>query len=136
MALCGCEEPMFVTGIENSGSSWGPGCGGEPPISTPSPETKSRRCSAFPPVDMELALCSAILEPIKAHVDGFGAALFDCVIDDAGCTTVVDLKGCRWLGMAHFFQDDTEDDSFAGIEETRAKFCFGGGGQDDVEDGA
>eukprot|EP00978_Attheya_sp_CCMP212_P005112 scaffold11298_cov50-Attheya_sp.AAC.3 len=92
--------------------------------------------SAFPPVDMELAFCSSILEPVKAHVDGFGAALFDCVIDDASRTAGVDLKGCRWLGMAHFFQDDTEDDSFAGIEETRAEFCFGGGGQDDVEDGA
>eukprot|EP00978_Attheya_sp_CCMP212_P030688 scaffold113843_cov57-Attheya_sp.AAC.1 len=78
----------------------------------------------------------AILEPIKAHVDGFGAALFDCVIDNASSTTVVNLKGCRWLGMAHFFQDDTEDNSFAGIEETCAEFCFGGGGQDDVEDGA
>ena len=55
---------------------------------------------------MELALDRAILQPIKAHVDSFGAALFDCVIHDAGGATVVNLEGSRWLWMAHLVEDD------------------------------
>jgi hypothetical protein len=87
-----------------------------------------------------LALDSAsavLVEPIKAHVDGFGVALFDSVINDAGSTTVVNLEGCRWLWMAHLVQDDTEGNALlAGIEETGAQFGFSGGSQDNVKDGA
>ena len=98
-------------------------------------EVISQIVTAFAPVDVELALDRTVLEPIKAHVDVFGAALFDGVIDDSGGTTVVNLEGCRWLRMAHFGQDDTEGNAFAGIEETGAQFGFGDGGEDDVEDG-
>eukprot|EP00978_Attheya_sp_CCMP212_P042946 scaffold271559_cov35-Attheya_sp.AAC.1 len=73
---------------------------------------------------MELPLLFAILEPVEAHVDGFGAALFGSVIDDAGSTAVVDLEGCRGLGMAHIFKDDSENDTFAGDEKTGTQFGF------------
>ena len=37
--------------------------------------------AAFAPMDDVLVLGDAVLEPIKIHVHGFGAALLDCVID-------------------------------------------------------
>jgi hypothetical protein len=95
-------------------------------------EIVSQIVAAFAPVDVELALDSAVLEPIKAHVDGFGAALFDSVINDAGGTTVVDLEGCRWLGMAHFVQDDAEGNALAGVEETGSQFGFSGGSENNI----
>eukprot|EP00978_Attheya_sp_CCMP212_P021678 scaffold63644_cov46-Attheya_sp.AAC.3 len=85
---------------------------------------------------MELSLLRAIFEPVKAHVDGFGAALFDSVIDDSGSTTVVDLEGRRGLGMTHIFKDDSKNDPFAGVVKTCTEFSFGGGGEDNVKDGA
>ncbi len=36
------------------------------------------------PVDDELFLSDAILDPIKTHVHGFGAFLFDRVVGEAG----------------------------------------------------
>ena len=41
------------------------------------------------PEDTELALFGAILQPIKMHVDGSGAALFDSTIEDTICCAVV-----------------------------------------------
>ena len=55
------------------------------------------------PMDVEWALTFAIFEPVKLHVDGLGTGLFDGVVCDAGSSTVVDLNGSGWLGMAHFF---------------------------------
>ena len=36
------------------------------------------------PADEELFLSDAILDPIKTHVHGFGAFLFDRVVGEAG----------------------------------------------------
>ena len=52
------------------------------------------------PIDFELTLANPISHPVKAHVDGFGAPLFHCVVDDALGTGVVCLDGCRWLGVS------------------------------------
>jgi hypothetical protein len=46
-------------------------------------EVVSQIGSAAAPVDKELALEDAVFDPVKAHVDGFGAALFDSVIGNA-----------------------------------------------------
>ena len=35
------------------------------------------------PEDVELALGGAVLEPIEAHIDGFGTFLFNSACDDA-----------------------------------------------------
>jgi len=43
------------------------------------------------PEDVELTLTGAVTNPIKSHVDGLGALLFDGVIDDAACSAVVHL---------------------------------------------
>ena len=41
------------------------------------------------PVDVELALRLTVLEPVEAHVDGFGAALFDGAGREAGSEGIV-----------------------------------------------
>eukprot|EP00978_Attheya_sp_CCMP212_P019656 scaffold55301_cov31-Attheya_sp.AAC.1 len=74
---------------------------------------------------MELPLLGSILEPVEAHVDGFGVVLSDSVIDNAGDTAVVNLEGRRGLGMAHIFKDDSENNTFAGVVKTGTQFCFG-----------
>ena len=54
------------------------------------------------PVDSKLALSNTVADPIEAHVDGFGAPLFDFVIDDAFGDGIVSLDGCGRLGPTHF----------------------------------
>ena len=60
------------------------------------------------PVDEEVALADAILEPVESHVHGFGAFLFDGVVGEAGGRGVVSLDGRGWLWVAKFFEGDTE----------------------------
>ena len=55
--------------------------------------------ASWGPAEMALALADAILEPVEAHVYGFGAALFDCVREDAMGNSVVSFEGGGWLGM-------------------------------------
>jgi len=43
------------------------------------------------PKNMKLALVDAIMDPIKMHVNGFGAFLFDSVIGDATGRAVIGL---------------------------------------------
>ena len=56
-------------------------------------------CARFP-VDGELSLVNSVFEPVEPHVDGFGASLFDGVVEDPLSTLVVGDDGCSWLGMA------------------------------------
>ena len=46
-------------------------------------EVVSEVVASFTPMDDILALGDAVLDPVKAHVHGFGAALLDGVINDA-----------------------------------------------------
>ena len=55
------------------------------------------------PINVELALADAVANPVKAHIDGLGAFLFDSVIGNASCSAVVCYNGCGRLGMAEFF---------------------------------
>ncbi len=66
-------------------------------------EVISQVVRALFPVDAELALADPISNPVEAHVDGFRAALFDAVIDDAVSYLVVGLDRCGRLGMAKSF---------------------------------
>jgi hypothetical protein len=53
---------------------------------------------------MELALADVVMNPVEAHIDGFGVFLFDGVIgEDASGGAVVSYNGCGRLGMAEFF---------------------------------
>ena len=57
-----------------------------------------------PPVDEELSLASPVLDPIKAHVHGFGSFLLDGIVGKTFGGGVVDLHGGWRLWMAHFLQ--------------------------------
>ena len=52
------------------------------------------------PIDVELALLDAILEPVEAHVDCLGAFLLDGVGEDASACCIVGLKWCCRLWVA------------------------------------
>ena len=82
----------------------------------------------FLPVDSELALANAVADPVKTHVDGFGAALFHCVVDDAFGAGVVGLDGSGALGPAHFDECVADHAAILSIVKEGADFGFGGGG--------
>jgi hypothetical protein len=52
--------------------------------------------AAFSLINQKLALANAVSNPIKTHVHGFGAFLFDAVVGDTGSRAVVSLYGRRW----------------------------------------
>ena len=55
---------------------------------------------AWAPDNLVLALLEAVLEPVKAHVDCFGAALFDGSIEDPLGTLLSVQIGCGGLWVA------------------------------------
>ena len=56
------------------------------------------------PKDMKLVLVNAIAYPVEAHVNGFGALLFDVVVCNPCCGGVINLNWSGGLRMSHFFQ--------------------------------
>ena len=61
--------------------------------------------AARSPKDIEMALTDAVADPIKPHVHGSAASLFDGVIDDAVGACIVGLNGCGGLRMSHSNED-------------------------------
>ena len=55
-------------------------------------------------VDEKLLLALAVLDPVEAHVDGFGSFLFDGFVGEPHRCSVVDLDRGGRLGMAHFVE--------------------------------
>ena len=53
-------------------------------------------CSLFP-VDYEVSLTDAVMNPIKYHSGGLGVSLFHVSIDDYKGAFVVGLYMCWWL---------------------------------------
>jgi len=86
------------------------------------------------PLDDELAIVDAILEPIETHVNGFGAFLFNSSIEDATGNTVVSCDDSGRLGPSHFMESLSEGDSGLGIDECRAGLGFGGQREDVAHD--
>jgi hypothetical protein len=68
-----------------------------------------------PPVDKELALTGPVLDPIKTHVEGLGAFMFD-----------VYLLGGGRLGTTLFFERCTDGNGFRAIDVGCSNFGFGG----------
>ena len=60
------------------------------------------------PFDEELAFADAVLEPVETHVDGFGAALFDGLVEDAPRDTVVGGHRSGRLGPTHLPEGGAE----------------------------
>jgi hypothetical protein len=52
----------------------------------------SQIVGATAPMDKEFLLLDAIADPIKAHVNGFGMPLLDCVINDTGSTQALSVS--------------------------------------------
>ena len=87
-------------------------------------------------VDEELLLGFAILDPVEAHVDGFGSFLFYCFVGESDGGGVVDLNRGGWLGMSHFDECRSDGDGLLAVEESGCYFCFGGGRHDCLYDEA
>ena len=80
---------------------------------------------AWAPMDAELALLDAVLDPIEAHVEGFGALLVDSIVGDAVSCEVVGDDGSRGLWVAHILEALANDNSGFAIvvETTELSFC-------------
>jgi len=90
--------------------------------------------NARPPLDDELTILDAILEPIEMHVNCFGPFLFDSSIEDAAGDTVVSWDDSGQLGPSHFMEGLLEGGSGLGIDECRAGLGFGGRREDIAHD--
>jgi hypothetical protein len=60
----------------------------------------------------------------------------DGVVGNAGGGGVVTMDGRWWLRVAEFVENEADDAAFFGIDEESAEFGFGGGGGDELENGA
>jgi len=86
------------------------------------------------PLDNELVILDAILEPIETHANGFGVFLFNSSIEDVAGNTVVSCHDSGQLGPSHFMESLSEWDSGLGIDESRAGLSFGGRREDVAHD--
>lgn len=75
---------------------------------------------APPPEDNELVLADSVFEPVEPHVHGFGAALADRVVDDAGGASVVGLYGGGRLRVAKVVEGGAKIGAVLGIIEEGA----------------
>jgi len=92
--------------------------------------------SALLPVDAELALANAVTDPVETHINRFGAALLDGVIDETIGTSIVRLDRRGWLGVAHFDEGSPDLASVLAIEVKASEFSFEGRAHDILQDGA
>ena len=65
-------------------------------------EILTKFSAAWFPINEKLALPGAVLDRIKAHIDGFGSFLFDCAVGKAFCSRVVDADWSWWLRVPDF----------------------------------
>ena len=70
---------------------------------------------SWSPKYAELFLVDSVLDPIKTHVDGFGAFLFAGAVGDGDSGGVVYLYRCWWLGMSKFFEGSAQGDGFLAV---------------------
>ena len=76
------------------------------------------------PVDQELILIGAVLDPVEAHVHRFGATLLDLVIGETRCSVVVGLHWGWSLFVAEFFEGCAKTDGVFAVVEEGADFAF------------
>ena len=61
--------------------------------------------SAASPIHQEFAIFNPVTDPVEAHVNGFGTALLDSVVDNTSGTCVVGLDWSGGLRVAEVFED-------------------------------
>ena len=71
---------------------------------------------------------------MEAHVHGFGALLFDSVVEDAFAGGVVSSNWSGWLFVAKFDEGLADGATCLGVVEAASDFGFGGTGHDISED--
>ena len=86
-------------------------------------------CLPGGPVEEELALADAALEPMIPHIKGFGAFETDFRMENTVGSGIVGFQGSPSvrLRMAHFLQGSANGNGVLGIEEEGSDFGFGGG---------
>ena len=77
---------------------------------------------AWSPNYLELPLTCAVSQPVKSHVDRFGAALFDGVVEDAFGAFVVRADHCGRLGVAQFDERLSDGAGILGVHESGRHF--------------
>ena len=56
------------------------------------------------PINEKLAFTGAVLDPIEAHIDGFGCFLLYVAVCKTFCGRVVDVDWSWWLQVPEFFE--------------------------------
>ncbi len=60
-------------------------------------------------IKFEVFLCFAIQQPEVSQLHCMGKSVFDCVIDNANGSDVIDVSGWQWLWMAKFQEGKLQD---------------------------
>ena len=85
--------------------------------------------------DDELALLDTILNPVEAHVNGFGEGFLESIVgNNSGCGFVRGYGG-GWLWVYHFLEGGAEYGAVLGIEEESVDFGFSCWGHDILDNG-
>ena len=85
--------------------------------------------------DSTNSLCLLTQQPKISHVHGMRTLLLDATVNDAHCGGVVAMDWGRRLGMPHLLEGKSHYFCLLRIEEDDAKFGFGGGRGNSLEDG-
>ncbi len=88
---------------------------------------------ALVPVDVEVTLSGAILDPIVPHVHGFGATLTNRVVGNTSRSGIVGDNGCGALGVAKFRQCVANGFGITTVVEEASELGFSSGGDDFLE---
>lgn len=80
-------------------------------------------------------MVQAVLEPVVAHVHGFGSLHAHGSMKDAMGGGIVGFEWCaeRWLWVTHFLEGSANGNRFLGVEKQATDFGFGGGSCDGAE---
>ena len=83
-----------------------------------------------------MTLTDTVADPVKTHVNGFGAVELDRVVGYADGAGVVAEDDGGWLGVAEGDGDGTQPFADAGEHVQAGVFTFCNGSNDDVDDAA
>ena len=79
------------------------------------------------PINEKLTLSGAVLDPIEAHIDGFGYFLFDCAVGKTFHGRVVDADWSRWLQVPEFLEGSAYWHGLLAIVKGGTNFAFSSG---------
>ena len=86
------------------------------------------------PINEKLALPGAVLDPIEAHIDGFGYFLLYGAICETFRGRVVDADWSWWLWVPEFLEGSAYRHGLLAIVKSGTDFGFSGGRHHVVED--